>query len=362
MLRNYLTVAIRNLLRKRLYSFINVTGLAVGMACCMLIALYVRHELSYDTFHSKAGRIYRVLRETRRDDGSTVIYPSVDGPLAPALMKDFPEVEDAVRLYAPIDLVAKYAGKTHQYPRGPVFAADPRFLRMFDFPMVKGDRATALDTPFSLVVSEEMARRYFSGEDPMGKVITFENRVYTGDFTVTGVIRTPENSSLKIDMVFSSRTPMPSTAYQRETWENWVPTSAFPPGCLTFIALREGIDAEVLESRLPEFMERYMGGEVRAKNTYRLHPFPRLHLYQEVDYPAERGSEVVPMFYGDIQTVYLFSAIACLILLIACVNYMNLSTARSASRAKEVGLRKMSGAFRLQIIQQFGYSAQFVDE
>ena len=351
MLRNYLTVAIRNLIRHKAYTFINIAGLAIGMASCALILLYIQHELSYDDFHSKGDRIYRVWRETQNEHGNTTFNPGISGPFAPALKKDFPEVEDVVRLGAIDETYVKYGEKIHHHARGAIWLGDPTFLSVFDFPLVKGDRETALEEPFSMVMTHKTAQRYFGNKDPIGQVIPIESNTHPGDYTVTGVIQMPENSSMQFDMIFSLKTPTSNTWFQENKTE-WQPLNNIRPS-QAVIALRRGENAKSLETKLPAFMEQHMGKDIREKNTYRLQPLNRIHLYTQVDYKSRSGFEGAALVYGDMNTIYLFSAIAGSIILIACINFMNLATARSTSRAKEVGLRKVSGAYRFQLIQQF---------
>ena len=349
MFKNYLTIAIRNIARYKVYSFINIAGLAIGMACCALILLYVQHDLRYDAFHSKGDRIYRVLRETRGEDGSVTFRAGISGPFAPALMKDFPEVENAVRIIGSPGLWTRYEGERLFHERRPWLLVESDFFTMFDFPFVKGDPATALRDPGSMVISEAAAQQYFGSENPIGKIITLE---LGGEFTnyelvVAGVVRVPENTTLQFDMV-ATATLLNHEEWIKGRWETWDANYHVRP-FRAYVLLREGVDPKVLEAKLPDFMERYMGSETRANNAYHLQPLKRIYLYTHADYEGE----IVGGNYADIQNVYLFSGIAFLILLIACVNFMNLATARSANRAKEVGLRKVSGAYRFQLIRQF---------
>jgi len=194
------------------------------------------------------------------------------------------------------------------------------------------------------------AARYFGQENPIGKIITSESANLPGDFKVTGIVEIPENSSLQFEMLF----PVPAyvRSWARGQWEHWQPTYKNRP-FHAFIVLREGEDPGALEAKLPDFMEQHMGKDVRTKNTYHLQPLSRLHLYTGVDYGRKMGWTSILPHYAEIQTIYLFSAIACLILLVACVNFMNLATARSSNRAKEVGMRKAIGARRFQLVRQF---------
>ena len=355
MFKNYFTIAIRNIARHKVYSFINIAGLAIGMACCALILLYVQHELSYNTFHTKSDRMYQVVRETKNENGKTIFSMGLSGPFAPALLKDFPEVETAVRVFSGGGFWAQSGDQQFQHPREqgspPLWFVESHFLTIFDFPLVKGDRETALRDPYSLVLSEKTAQRYFGSQDPIGKTITITTGRFPGDFTVTGVAHVPENSSFQFDMLSPLYPNTSQDTWIKAQWQNWQPTY-MKREINVFIVLREGVDPTLLETKLPDFMERYMGKETRGKNAYHLHPLKRIYLFTRVDYPGELINHW-NLIRADVQTVYLFSAIAFLILLIACVNFMNLSTARSANRAKEVGLRKVSGAYRLQLMQQF---------
>ena len=351
MFRNYLTVAIRNIARHKVYSFINIAGLAIGMACCALILLYVQHELSYDAFHAKGDRIYQMVRETRDEEGGIRFSKGISGPFAPALKANFPEVEHAVRVTHGLTRFVQSDNEQFYHPGSQTRAADPDFFRIFDFEFIRGDRDIALRDPYSVVIREDVAERYFGSEDPIGKVITFADGRFRGDHTVTGVVRVPDNSSIQFEMMCSLHAGMIKDGYLIFQWENWQPGSN--RAWRVFVVLREGADLATLKSKLPDFMERYMGKKVREKNTYHLQPLHRIHLYAAIDYDRRVQQASLTRSDSDIQTVYLFSAIAGLIMLIACVNFINLATARSANRAREVGVRKVSGAYRFQLIRQF---------
>ena len=352
MFKNYLTIAIRNLARHKVYSLINIAGLAIGMACCGLILLYVQHEFSYDRFHSKGDRIYRVLRETRYENGRAAMSPMLSGPFVPALKKDSPEIEHAVRVLSTVTRFVQSQDKQFNHHGSIILAAEPDFLRIFDFELIRGDRETALRDPYSVVMREDVAQRYFGAEDPIGKVITFTDGIFQGDHKVTGVVRIPENSSIQFEMVSSLHATMVrNNPFYRMLWENWQPVYALRKWNV-FVVLRKGVDLDTLADKLPDFMERYMGKEVRERNTYHLQPLHRMHLYTKMDYGRNLSGDEIQN-YGDTQTAYLLLTIACLIMLIACVNFMNLATSRSTNRAKEVGLRKVSGAHRRQLVHQF---------
>lgn len=353
MFKNYLTVAIRNIARYKVYSFINIASLSIGMACCALILLSVQYELQYDAFHSKSDRIYRVLREARDDDGRLLLLSAISGPFTAALMNDVPEVENAVRFVGSGALYMQIGDQQFDLADHKVLAAESSFLDVFDFSLIVGDRETALREPYSVALSEEAAQRFFGSDDPLGKVITLADGRFPGDYTVTGVVAVPEQSSLKFGMVTSFHSTMIEDIWLKEQWEKWHPAVNSAGAFGAFVVLREGVDRQAVEAKLPAFIERYMGKEVREGNTYWLQPLLRIHLYTRADYAGKFHKEPVGVDYSDIQLSYLFSVVAFLIMVIACVNFMNLATARSANRAREVGMRKVSGAHRIQLVQQF---------
>ncbi len=329
MLKNYLKISFRNLLKHKGYSFINVAGLAIGMACCILILLWVRDELSFDMFHPEAERIYRVVQE-QRFSGSTQQVAVVAAPLAPALANDYPEVEIAVRVRPRPHLVSfgekKFFGERIAY-------ADSNVFKLFGFPLLRGDPETALATPRSVVITERMAQKYFGGEDPLGKVLKFDNR---HDYAVTGVMKDiPFNSHLRAEAIATF------WVFNDEPWiNNWGVNLLW-----TYVRLKSGAAPQALDQKLPEFTKKYRGEETVANISYYLQPLRDIHLRSHM--VAEMSAN------GDIAYIYIFSAVGVFILLIAAINYMNLATARAAQRMKEVGLRKVLGAYRLQLIRQF---------
>ena len=347
MFRNYLLVAVRNLFRHKVYSWINILGLAIGMACCVLILLYIEDELSYDRYHQNADRIYRVLRETRQVGGGRSVGTGTSGALAANLRSDFSEVQEAVRIWNNWGGVwLKYGDKTF---RQAFCLADANILDVFTFPLVKGDPAAVFRDPYSVLLTQEMVQKFFGDEDPIGKVMTVEGRYFGGEYTITGILRDmPRNSSpswktgLQFD--FLTTTAVTGRGIVRGPWEGWNRgTSGFP--VKTYLQLPEGGVPETLEEKLPDFMGRHLGAEVQAKTTYRLQPLTRIHLYTHVDY----GRPGI----GGITFVYLLGVIAFFILVIASVNFMNLATARYTTRAREVSLRKVVGAHWRQLVQQF---------
>ena len=337
MLHNYLTIAIRSLLRYPAYTLINVVGLAIGLAACMLILRYVWDELSYDRYHPHADRVYRVVDDIE-SAGQTVQTAGSPSGWGPALKRDFPEIELFARVRGTTS-VWFIMHEENRYYEKKVIWADAALLDMFSIPLVAGNSRTALIEPYSIVISEEMAFKYFGGEDPMGKVLRGDN---VWDFTVTGVMRNiPANSHLRPDMIMSLVTRDLLYPDSLDDWE-------FHENRYTYIRLHENAAPEDLEAQLPAFVERNKTGRFRDSSKVlrpSLQPLVDIHLY------SHRDSELEPN--GDIRYVVLFLIIAFLIPLIACINFVNLATARSAMRAREVGVRKVMGANRSQLLGQF---------
>ena len=327
MLANYLKVAFRNLAKRKGYAVINISGLAIGMACCMLILLWVRDELSYDRGHEHAEHLYRVVQDIQFSDHQTT-WAITHGPLAPALQEAFPEIINTARFTGSGGLF-RYNDQAFQ-ERGAY--ADNTLFEMFTFPFVKGDPRTALLEPASIIISEEMAAKFFGDEDPLGAVINANNEY---DFTITGVFKNiPENSTLQFDYVI----PFIYTrelGFTVDTWRN----SQFS----TFVLLEAGAPVADVNGKIADFLDDKPTIEENA--TLRLQPITDLHLFSNLEF--DYGG------LGDVSYVYTFSLIAFFILLIACINFMNLSTAQAGKRAKEVGMRKVAGAKRSDIVLQF---------
>ncbi|MCX6640247.1 MAG: ABC transporter permease [bacterium] len=333
MFKNYLKIALRNLLRHKGYSFINIAGLAIGMACFLLIMLWVRDELSFDKFHANADHIYRV--GTSANFGTPMTWAFGPAPAGPAMIENFPEVVSATRFDSPMNGAVEYGEKLFR-EEGITFA-DNSFFEIFSFPFIKGDPRTALTTTYSVVINRTTADKYFGIEDPIGKVI----KIQGGQYTITGVVENfPKNSHIQFTILRSMETLVKENKAQMEMWFNIQP--------YTYILLDKNCDVRQLEQKLPNFVNKYVG-ELLApsggKLSLFLQPLTDIHLHSKLD--GELSTN------GNITYVYLFSAIAVFILLIACVNFINLSTARSAMRAREVGVRKTLGANRHQLIRQF---------
>ncbi len=332
MIKNYITIALRNLLRHKSYSFVNIAGLTIGLTACFLILLYVQDELSYDRFHTNADRIVRVVYEAAATKSGAAVTSAL---LAPALEQEFPEIETSVRIHRYYNTILSVDDA--RYDESHFIFADPDFFRVFSFPLTKGNPETVLRDPFTVVITVSKARKYFGSEDPVGKILTFNNE---HDFVITGVMKdTPQNSHLKIDFLASFESLRSDG--QAPGLEMWAYRNYY-----TYILLREGVSPAALEEKLPAFAESHVPGMDITRSKFTLQPITDIHLRS-----SHIGWDISS--HSDISYVYSFSAIALFIILIACINFMNLSTARSSIRAKEIGLRKVIGANRLHLVKQF---------
>jgi putative ABC transport system permease protein len=333
-LKNYITVAFRNLKRHKGYSFINIAGLAVGMACCLLIFLYVRHELGYDRYHDKADRIWRVTTELVFENGFN--RATTPAPLGPAMAAEFQEIESVARFMKAYDIADKIL-----VSRGPCtfyedkwLFADASVFDVFSFPLLRGNPKTALQAPLSVAITESVAGKYFGTDDPMGKVLTVLDRHKKTDYLVTGILKDiPKNSHFRFDFLaaFSS---LDQYEFNLSNWFNIM--------YYTYAVLKKESRSTDLENKFPGLVKKYTGYSVMQLH---LQPLASIHLHSQL------GQEIEPN--SDVVYVYVLSAIALLILLIACANFINLTTSQSAARAKEVGLRKVVGANRRQLVTQF---------
>ena len=328
MLRNYFKIAVRNLFRDRSFSFINILGLAIGMASAILILLWVQNEISFDRFHIKGTRLYEVWENDISDNqiNTGVATPQLMGP---ALKNDYPEIEASSRIGWNNFILFNYKDKSL---KANGTWADPSFLAMFSFPLVKGDPATALNDPHSIVITEKMAGKVFGGDDPMGKILKFDN---SENFRVTGILKNlPDNSQFDFEFLNSSRF-LESKGWMDADWTDI--------SIRTFVLLNENTSVPAVNQKIRNIVKKYSGG--RSKSEVFLYPVGQNRLYSKFENGKPAG--------GRIELVRLFSAIAILILLVACINFMNLSTARSEKRAKEVGIRKVSGALKKSLVTQF---------
>lgn len=334
MFQNYFKIALRNLLKHKVFSFINIMGLTVGMTACFLIFLYVRFELSYDSFHRKADNIYRIVADLKTPSD----FIRTSGPawaVPPNVKRDFPEVREFVRV-SNNSFLLRRGNVKFQEERSAY--ADSTFFRVFDFPLLKGDPNSALKAPLSIILSESAAKKYFGKQDPMGQTLLFTGEGLPA--RVTGIMKDiPENSLIVADMLVSMSTLTKNfNPGLDDQWSNY--------GSSAFLLLKPGTDPATLIKKFPAFLEKRNGDEMKKIQMYPtllLEPLRYVYLHSTRD-----GQKT-----GNIKNVYVFSIIAVFILVIACINFINLTTARSAERAKEVGIRKLVGAARTQLAWQF---------
>lgn len=342
MFKNNLKIAFRNLRKNKGFSFINLFGLTIGLSCCLLIGLFIWNELSFDRYHKNADRIYRVSREFINTDGSIQLHlGSLAPPFAPLLENDFPDIEAAIRL---LQNTVTFQKEDRFYAEDNVFMAEPELFELFDIPLISGDATTALNEPFSILLSESTAKKYFDTENPINQTLRGMGQF---DLKVTGVFKDfPYNSHFHPDILTSFSTLNDPNIYGAEGLRtNWGNNSFS-----TYLLLPDNYPIENLEQQFPAFLDKNMAGyynqgKASERTKLYLQPLTDIHLHGHLDSEIEEN--------GDIRRVYLFAIIAALILLIACINYMNLSTARSSTRAKEIGVRKVVGAERSQIVWQF---------
>ena len=338
MWKNYLKTTLRNFKRQKTQSTINILGLAIGLTCCILIILFVRDELSFDKFHENHDRIYRVTRRWLNEDGAVSLHLGfVAPPIGPLLKNDFPEIEHAVRMIGTGGMLVSHGDTYFEEDR--FFFAEENVFEVFSLNIIKGDPATALTDPLTVVITEEMAQKYFGSDDPIGSTMRVEAQGQAADLKVTGVIEPlPHNSHFHADFLASFKTY--EAIVGDEEMQSWVSNNY-----ATYLLLEENYDSNVLKEQLNPFIDRHMGEEMSQQTQLVLQPLTDIHLHSHLDSEIESNS--------DITYVYLFSVIAFFVLMIAVINFMNLSTARSSHRAKEVGLRKVVGANRSQLIKQF---------
>ena len=343
MLKNYLKVTLRNIGKHKAYSLINISGLAIGMAACVLILLYVQDEISFDTYHEKGANIYRVILDAAVMD-QTIETTNTSAPMARVLVEEYPEVLDAIRFNEAGRVLISYEDQKFYEER--FYWADSTVFDIFTFPLVQGNPKTALTKPNTVVISEDMARKYFGDDDPLGQILRYNNR---GDYEITGVLQNiPHNSHFGFDFLGSFIT------LPRATSPVWVSNSFY-----TYLLLQEGYNPSNLEAKFPELVRKYVAPQIEQaigqsydaaveaglRWGFYLENLGDIYLHSSASDQIERT--------GDIRYVYILSAIALIILLIACINFMNLATARSSNRAREVGLRKVMGSERSQLIWQF---------
>ncbi len=334
MFKNYLKIALRNQRKHRGYTFINIVGLAVGMTCCMMILLYTHYELSYDRVHKNRGRIYRVVRDSEQS-GVVRHVATTPSPLAPAVQRGLPEVKYAIRML-PQEHLVRFEKKAFVEER--FFYVDSTFFKVFTSPLQRGNPQTALVEPYSVVITQEAAYKYFGNENPVGKTLVVEDGQ---NFLITGTLEPiPKNMHFHFDFLASFRT-LGIDETQNWRWRN-------QNNFYTYLLLTGEQSHELLEEKIDEIYEANTG-QVMSQAGWKirtvLQPLASIHLHSNLEWEIEPN--------GNAATVYILSTIAFFILLLACINFVNLTTARSFERAKEVGLRKVLGAYRGNLIKQF---------
>jgi putative ABC transport system permease protein len=344
MFKNYLRTAWRNIRKNKLFSAINILGLSIGIALCFLIMLYVQDELSYDRFNKRADNIARIIFQADINGGK-INESIVMAPVAQTMKNDFPEVQDATRLATPGSSKITYKGKSFKDDR---FAlVDPNFFSIFTLPLIEGDAKTALIQPHTVVITKATAEKYFGRENAVGKTLDFDNN--KAIYKVTGVIdNIPSNSHFHFDMFASM------TGWEPAKSDSWMGGNFY-----TYLLLKPGTDYAKMEARFPAMVEKYMGPQIqkqmglslsqfRTKGNslgFALQPLTSIHLHSATNNEFEPG--------GNAFYVYIFGGVAVFMLLIACINFINLSTASASKRAKEVGVRKVAGSDRFQLIRRF---------
>lgn len=355
MLKNYLTLAIRNLLKRKLYSFINIFGLALGVAVCLVILQYVDFELSFDSFHTHADRIYRTNNShysAGEFRGTSALSGYAQGP---SLLADVPEVKSYVRTHPMYGgAVVSYkpeSGDPSTFFEEDIQLVDSTFLDVFTYKALQGDLNTALDNPKSIVFTQKMVEKYFNpGEDPLGKIVQISGGWADGDYEITAILEnTPQNTHFTFDFLLPTHNLLEGDQYQQDDgwgWNNFI----------TYVELHENANPKNVEEKLPAFIDKYQGkdlAESNSKNVLTLQPIRSIHLT-----PGLRNESSATV---SINTIYFFIIISLFILAIAWVNYINLSTARALERAREVGIKKSIGAHRTQLMMQFIFESVLVN-
>jgi putative ABC transport system permease protein len=332
MLKNLFKIAVRNILKDRTYSAINVMGLTIGITCSLFLLMYILDELSFDRYHKNADNLYRIVSNIKEPDNAFT-WAVAQIPLAEELRDNYPEVTNAVRFFGTQSTLYKNGDK--QFTENEFFFADSTVFDMFTYPWIAGDQATALDNPFSIVLTEKIAIKYFgNATQALGQ--SLQNK-QGEDFRITGVMKdVPLNSHFRFDALISRNT---RPDYQG-SWGNF--------GVFTYIQLPEGYELTKMSASLDSVIKEKVNpifDQFGIKIRYEMQRITDIHLHSKIQDEAEAG--------GDISYIYIFGAVAGFMLIIACINYMNLATARSANRAKEVGIRKVMGSQRFQLISQF---------
>ena len=334
MIKNYIKTTLRNLIRFKGYSFINITGFAIGMACCLLIFIYIRNELSYDRYHKDVERICRIVVDIRNQAGNRIFAP-ISPPVAPVLREKYPQVEYAARVLMPWwnSRLVKYKNKFFYEDR--FMYADPDLFNILTIPLIRGNARESLTRPNTIVISQRLASKYFDKGNPLGEILEINDK----KFEITGIVQdAPENTHLKYDLVASLE-----TLNDWEEMTNWHSTMFY-----TYLKLRPGVKTEVFSKQISRLADPFVGNRLKNWGSiyhYSLQPLSGIHLNSQISYETEPPGN--PVYIIILLLVGIF------ILIIACLNFINLSTARASNRAKEVGLRKVVGAQKFQLVSQF---------
>ncbi len=342
MILNLIKVAIRNFRKNKSSSLINVIGLSVGLACFFLITVNVQDEFSYDNFHENKDRIYRVALERIYPD-NVVNYAFIPSGIGHAMKTDFPEIEDMTRVFKMQgEVVFQYEDKSFEEKN--LCFAEPNFFKVFSIPLIEGDPDSVFPNPNSLVITKETAAKYFGDEEAVGKQITTPQ----GEFMVTGVCELPKNSHIGFDFLGT----LELIGFDRNP--DYVSFSVY-----TYVLLKEGVSPEVIEQKMPALVEQYAAGQIQAETGTSFEAYTRagngynyfLQPIQDIHLKSHLTNEIKPN--GNILYVYIMIAIAVFVIIIACINFMNLATAQSSTRAREVGIRKIIGSTRGPLVRQF---------
>ncbi|AYB35821.1 ABC transporter permease [Chryseolinea soli] len=342
MVKNYFKIAWRNLVKKKAYSVINIFGLGLGMACCFLIFMFVQDELSYDNYHEKGDRIYRVIhgyksaKDSEESAKANPFWVWGNAPIGPALRQDFPEIEKVVQFSGRADILLTYEDKIYQ--EDGVFFMDSTAFDVFSWPLVRGNPKTVLAAPYSIVLTESTAKKYFGDADPIGKALhgsESAGRSNAGDYTVTGIMKdVPSNSHFRFNALLSMSTFKKS---RPEIFDEWGYVDSY-----TYFLVKDQFNEAAFKQKIPAFLTR-----VQKDPNYTIGIEPLKNVYLRTFAERQPGET------GSLPNIYVFSIIGIFILVIAIINFMNLATARSMERGKEVGIRKSIGAERSSLIFQF---------
>ena len=331
MLRNYIKIALRNLVRYKVYSFVNIGGLTIGIATSVLILLWVGDELSYDRYHTHADHLYRTIVSWKVAD-QEVDYPTTPAPFAEFVQREIPEIQEVTRFNMISESLFTYQHQPYQESGGAY--TDPATLRMFSFHVREGALATALDDPKSVILSQTLAHKYFGDEPAVGKTLRLDD---TEDITVRAVYEDmPENSHLRFTYLLPFELFLQNHKIGEDNWDDF--------NYYTYVQLKDPASAKAASDKILKRLEERFQEDTSLNGIF-LQPLTDIHLYSDLNLDISGN--------GDIQYVYIFSAIALFILIIACINFMNLATARSMKRSKEIGLRKTVGAVKPQLVGQF---------